>query len=218
MPGTRRVPGTVALQNRVTPQSELVADPARGLVYGNRGCLHDADGRIRRRYNGKRWIACRLEFKGWHRAPLLQPAASPSSSSSTRRRRSPPATARARSAAARTTTGSSSSRGHPAGRCDRRAAARRAASTRARGRSVTTTRAFDELPDGTFVLDGGEPWLVLGDELLRWTPGRLQRPTGAAARASDPAHARRRSSRSCAPAGSRSSRSSTRHVCIFRKS
>jgi hypothetical protein len=61
------------LQNRVTPFSELIADPARGLVYGNRGCLHDATGRIRRRYNGKRWIACRLQFRGWQRRPLLQP-------------------------------------------------------------------------------------------------------------------------------------------------
>ena len=61
------------LQNRVTPLGELVADPARGLVYGNRGCLHDDAGRIRRRYNGKRWIACRLEFRGWQRSPLLQP-------------------------------------------------------------------------------------------------------------------------------------------------
>ena len=41
------------LQNRVTPLGELVADPARGLVYGNRGCLHDAEGRIRRAYNGQ---------------------------------------------------------------------------------------------------------------------------------------------------------------------
>src|SRR5918994_49894 len=61
------------LQNRVSPLSELVADPARGLVYGNRGCLHDETGRIRRRYNGKRWIGCRLEFRGWQRGPLLQP-------------------------------------------------------------------------------------------------------------------------------------------------
>jgi hypothetical protein len=61
------------LQNRVSPLSELVADPARGLVYGNRGCLHDDAGRIRRRYNGKRWIACRLEFRGWRRGRLLQP-------------------------------------------------------------------------------------------------------------------------------------------------
>src|SRR5262244_2055440 len=61
------------LQNRVTPLGELVADPARGLVYGNRGCLHDASGRIRRHFNGKRWIACRLEFRGWQRGALMQP-------------------------------------------------------------------------------------------------------------------------------------------------
>jgi len=60
-------------RNRVTPLSELVADPARGLVYGNCGCLHDESGRVRRRFNGRRWIACRLEFRGWQRGPLLQP-------------------------------------------------------------------------------------------------------------------------------------------------
>ena len=54
-------------QNRVTPLGELVATRARGLVYGNRGCLHDDAGRIRRRYAGKRWIACRLEFRGRRR-------------------------------------------------------------------------------------------------------------------------------------------------------
>ncbi|MGZ4104367.1 MAG: hypothetical protein ACXVP8_03800, partial [Actinomycetota bacterium] len=61
------------LQNRVTPLGEIVADRARGLVYGNRGCLHDDRTRIRRRHNGKRWIACRLQFRGWHRHPLMQP-------------------------------------------------------------------------------------------------------------------------------------------------
>jgi len=62
----KRRPAAAArpLQNRVTPFSELIADPARGLVYGNRGCLHDASGRIRRRYAGRRWIACRLRFRG----------------------------------------------------------------------------------------------------------------------------------------------------------
>jgi len=63
----------MALQNRVTPLGELVADPARGLVYGNRGCLHDAAGRVRRRYQVKRWIACRLRFRDRRRSPLLQP-------------------------------------------------------------------------------------------------------------------------------------------------
>ena len=61
------------LQNRVTPFGELVADPARGLVYGNRGCLHDADGHVHRGWATRRWIACRLRFRGWHRHPLLQP-------------------------------------------------------------------------------------------------------------------------------------------------
>ncbi len=61
------------LRNRVTPLGEIIATPERGLVYGNRGCLHDAGGRIRRRWSVKRWIACRLEFRGWQRGPLLQP-------------------------------------------------------------------------------------------------------------------------------------------------
>src|SRR4051794_5473116 len=61
------------LRTRVPPLSELVADPARGLVYGNRGCLHDANGRIVRRFAVRRWIACRLVFKDWHRGALLQP-------------------------------------------------------------------------------------------------------------------------------------------------
>ena len=61
------------LRNRVTPLGELIADPARGLVYGNRGCLHDDRGEIRRRFATRRWISCRLEFKGWHRTTLMQP-------------------------------------------------------------------------------------------------------------------------------------------------
>ena len=63
----------IPLQNRVTPLGDLIADPARGLVYGNRGCLHDDQGRIRRRYAVERWIACRLEFRGRKRGPLVQP-------------------------------------------------------------------------------------------------------------------------------------------------
>ncbi|MEA2268453.1 MAG: hypothetical protein QOC64_1063, partial [Solirubrobacteraceae bacterium] len=34
-------------RNRVTPLGEIVAHPARGLVFGNRGCLHDDEGQIR---------------------------------------------------------------------------------------------------------------------------------------------------------------------------
>src|SRR5690242_14760653 len=34
---------------------------------GNRGCLHDDDGVIRRRFVGRRWISCVLSFKGRRR-------------------------------------------------------------------------------------------------------------------------------------------------------
>ncbi|MFZ4656327.1 MAG: hypothetical protein ACOYNY_04920 [Caldilineaceae bacterium] len=54
-------------QNRVTPFSELIATPARGSLMGNRGCLHDSAGNIRRAYQGKRWIICLLEFKNRRR-------------------------------------------------------------------------------------------------------------------------------------------------------
>ena len=40
-------------QNRVTPFGELIATPERGLVYGNRGRLHDEHGVIRRRLAGE---------------------------------------------------------------------------------------------------------------------------------------------------------------------
>lgn len=60
-------------RNRVDPFGHLIATPARGAWYGNRGCLHDADGRITdRRPPTDAWIICLLEFKGRQRK-LLQP-------------------------------------------------------------------------------------------------------------------------------------------------
>jgi hypothetical protein len=55
-------------QNRVTPFGEIIVTPARGTLMGNRGCLHDPQGHIRRHYKTLRWIICRLEFKGVRRA------------------------------------------------------------------------------------------------------------------------------------------------------
>lgn len=57
-------------QNRVTPWGELIATPARGTLLGNRGCLHDAQQQIRKLYLGKRWIICKLQFKGRQRAVM----------------------------------------------------------------------------------------------------------------------------------------------------
>lgn len=51
-------------RNRVTPHGEIVASPLRGRWMGNRGCIHRGRD-IVRPWNGKRWIICALEFKGW---------------------------------------------------------------------------------------------------------------------------------------------------------
>jgi hypothetical protein len=59
------------LQNRVTPFGELQALSGRGLLTGNRGVLHDAR-RIVRPWQVRRWIACRLEFRGRRRL-IMQP-------------------------------------------------------------------------------------------------------------------------------------------------
>ena len=58
------------LQNRVDPFGNLVADPARGTLMGNRGGrLHDPITKElgRRRWTSKVWIACRLDFGGRNR-------------------------------------------------------------------------------------------------------------------------------------------------------
>ena len=60
------------LRNRVTPSGEIVATEHRGTLMGNRGVLHDDDGRLVREWQVRRWIACRLEFRGRHRE-LLRP-------------------------------------------------------------------------------------------------------------------------------------------------
>lgn len=63
---------STARRNRVDPFGELIADPSRGTLFGNRGVLHDEHGEVRRHHAGKRWIYCRLEFKGMRRE-LMKP-------------------------------------------------------------------------------------------------------------------------------------------------
>jgi len=57
-------------------------------------------------------------------------------------------------------------------------------------RTEQPIQAFDGLPDGVFVLQQGEPFLVFGRELLRWTPGGYlrggRRPAGGTAVAITP--------------------------------
>lgn len=52
-------------RNRVSPFGTLEAVAARGTLMGNRGDLHDREGRIARAWKARAWIACLLDYKGW---------------------------------------------------------------------------------------------------------------------------------------------------------
>jgi len=53
------------LQNRVLPTGEIVAHPARGLLMGNRGCIHRDDRTLGvTRWRTKMWISCVLDWRG----------------------------------------------------------------------------------------------------------------------------------------------------------
>ena len=167
-------------RNRVTPLGELVADPARGLVYGNRGCLHDDEGRIRRRYAGRRWIACRLEFRGWRRNRLLQPGRFTElffldEATAFAAGHRPCALCRREDYIR---FGELWAKLHPgevgADAIDARLHAERV-DPETRGHLLHEA-PLRRLPDGAFVLEEGIPRLVLGDRLLTWTPaGYTQR-------------------------------------------
>ena len=153
-------------QNRVTPFGELIATPERGHVYGNRGRLHDEHGVIRRQWQVKRWISCRLEFRGRHRAggPMapnrytglffLDEATALAAGHRP--------CAECRSADYRSflaLTGASS-----ASELDDRLHEER--------RRLHES-GLDELPDGAFVLLERQPWLVLGSDLCAGRPAAI---------------------------------------------
>jgi hypothetical protein len=63
--------GSVPLQNRVLPTGEIVADRGRGLMMGNRGCLHGQGRRLGvSRWRSPMWICCVLDWKGIRRDPM----------------------------------------------------------------------------------------------------------------------------------------------------
>ena len=187
------------LQNRVTPKSEIVAIPDRGLFMGNRGILHDAGQHLlSARWRHPHWVTCVLAWKGWHRE-VMQPR------NYTELFFLDEATALAA--------------GHrPCALCRRDAylafqecvksalcrderlganaldrmlhAARIAEGSR---RQQRFEAALDDLPDGTMLVfaDSAEgeradtTWLVLGRHLLRWRPSgydrNIRRPKGVTA-------------------------------------
>jgi hypothetical protein len=177
-------------QNRVTPFGEMVAIQERGTFMGNRGVLHDAEGRVKRAWQGKRWIACVLEFRGRKRTVMtpnrytelffLDEAIALAAG------HRPCAECRhnhflAFGDAWKKGNGSNGAR-PTAHEMDDRLHAERVDSD---GSKRSYVGALDKLPNGVFVVleaEGKEAFLLWGDSLLPWSPGgygkRRPRPKG----------------------------------------
>lgn len=154
-------------QNRVTPYGEIVTFERKGRFMGNRGSLHVGHD-IVRPWNGKRWITCVLEFRGWV-APQWQKGRW--------------------TALFFDDEAVALAAGHrPCALCRRADYVRycdalglkgadpidaRLHDDRLDGRSKRLhAMAWGDLPDGTFVEHDGRPMLVLGARLLPWSaPG-----------------------------------------------
>jgi len=175
----------MTLQNRVTPDGEIIADPARGTLMGNRGILHDARQRLgAARWRHPHWIFCRLAFKG-RRREVMTPrrytelffldaatalAAGHRPCCECRRE-----DFRSFQAAWRRAFG----QGASAGVIDR-ALHQARVEPRSR-RQIRFEAPLDDLPDGAFVLlrdVPSPPLLVQGDRLLPWRPGGYGPPRG----------------------------------------
>jgi hypothetical protein len=180
-------------QNRVTPFGSILAMPERGTFMGNRGVLHDNEGRIKRTWQVKRWIVCVLEFKGRKRkvmAPgrytelfFLDEATALAAG-----HRPCAECRRERFNAFRTAwlaaNAGSGSQLPTATEIDNRLHLERIGPDSSK-RLFTT--GLDALPDGVFIKVerwGENAFLVWGDWLLAWSPGgyheRRPRPTGEA--------------------------------------
>jgi len=159
---------TMPRQNRVTPFSALIATSARGTLTGNRGCLHDDKEQIRRQFQGKRWIICLLDFKGRKRA-IMMPGRYTElffldeatalvfreiwAKSNPEMAGTPRPAATALDATLHEERTAASSQAH------------------------RFCNSIENLPDGTIVTDDEQvAYLVLNNQLLRWSPAGYEHP------------------------------------------
>ena len=160
----------MALQNRVTPFGEIVALPGRGLVMGNRGVLHDDRKRIVRATQVKRWIACRLEWRG-RRRTIMKPRSytelfflDEAAAFAAGHR----PCAECRNADYKRFRSLWEQRFGAAASVDAIDAVLHA--ERLNGKAKRTSRAdISTLPDGTYVTMNGRPAIVWGKEIAVWT-------------------------------------------------
>ena len=161
-------------QNRVTPRGELIAVPDRGMFWGNRGVLHDPQGRLVRYSRGRAWAICVLEFKGrrrqqWAPGRLTELFFLDEATGLAAGHRPCGECRYLDYQAFKRAWAAASGAGVPgADEIDTRLHHDRLA---APGIRRTYEAPLAELPDGAMVELAGAPWLVYGGALLAWTAG-----------------------------------------------
>jgi hypothetical protein len=157
----------------VTPFGEIIATEARGSLFGNRGVLHDENGRLVRPWQVRRWIACRLEFKG-RRRELLRPGRFTElffldEATALAAGHRPCAECRREDFVRFCQAWSATHPGEPA-RVDHIDRVLHAERIGAGGAKRLHEAKPGDLPDGSMVGEGGRAWMVLGGDLLAWSP------------------------------------------------
>jgi hypothetical protein len=172
------------LQNKVTPYSDIVATPARGIFMGNRGVLHDKEQRLGdAMWRNTRWIVCslmpraapRIVMAPGHYTELFFLDEATALAAGHR----PCAECRRdafRAFAGAWATSMGDGRVPKAPEIDQ---VLHAARLKDRRTQKTTMAPLGKLPDGAFIRQGEEAWLRMGGRLLRWTFNGYDRSTPA---------------------------------------
>ncbi|MES1160798.1 MAG: hypothetical protein ABUM51_08575 [Bacteroidota bacterium] len=165
------------LQNRVDPLGAIIKTSARGSLMGNRGVIHSPAQEILRPFKLKAWITCRLAFKGrkrkvmtpdrWTELFFLDEATAFSAGH------------RPCFECRREDAGRFKAfwlKGNPAYKFDEKTRIQEIDEVLHKERihqdqtKVTFTERPANLPNGSFVLYEGLPYLLFEGCLLRWSP------------------------------------------------
>jgi len=165
----------VPLRNRVTPFGEIIAVPERGTLMGNRGILHNDQRTIVRDWQVRRWIACRLEFRGRHRE-VMQPRRYTElffldEAAALADGHRPCAECRNTDYRVFQGVWRSVHAGSPASADAMDAMLHAERRTRPFSKRTYVTD-LNSLPDGTYFELDDRAWLVLGQDILAWSPDR----------------------------------------------
>ena len=164
------------LQNRVTPDGQIVATAARGTLMGNRGgMLHRVDKTLGpKRWVSKQWIACRLSYKGRWREVMAPNSYTElfflDEATSFAAGHRPCYECRRREAVFFAELWGEFLGGGPRAKANDIDAVLHAERLNAEGRKATFKTTIGELPTGAMVRWRDGAYLILAGRLLRWAP------------------------------------------------